>query len=55
MAAIIFFFSLNALFTGVLGLYVKLILDEVKDRPRTIVQEIYGKDPELPGGSDGRS
>jgi putative glycosyltransferase len=55
MAAIIFFFSLNALFTGVLGLYVKLILDEVKDRPRTIVQEIYGKVPEMPGGSDGRS
>lgn len=43
MAAVVFFFSLNALMTGVLGLYVKLILDEVKDRPRTVVQEIYRK------------
>lgn len=43
MAAVVFFFSLNALFTGTLGLYVKLILDEVKDRPRVIVQEIYRK------------
>lgn len=43
MAAVVFFFSLNALFTGILGLYVKLILDEVKDRPRTIVPEIYRK------------
>lgn len=41
MAAVVFFFSLNALFTGTLGLYVKLILDEVKDRPRTVIQEIY--------------
>lgn len=43
MAAVAFFFSLNALMTGVLGLYIKLILDEVKDRPRTVVQEIYRK------------
>jgi len=43
MAAVVFFFSLNALMTGILGLYVKLILDEVKDRPRTVVQEVYRK------------
>ena len=49
MAAIVFFFSLNALFTGVIGLYVKLILDEVKDRPRTIIQEVYGSDPDAAG------
>ena len=41
MATIIFFFSLNALFTGVIGLYVKRVLEEIKDRPRTIVQEVY--------------
>lgn len=41
MAAILFFFSLNALFTGMLGLYIKLILDEVKDRPRTVIQEVF--------------
>lgn len=45
MAAILFFFSLNALFTGMLGLYIKLILDEVKDRPRTVVQEVFRKTP----------
>ncbi|MBZ9601978.1 glycosyltransferase family 2 protein [Phyllobacterium chamaecytisi] len=43
MAALLLFFSLNAFFTGVIGLYVKLILEEVKDRPRTVVQEIYRK------------
>ncbi|MHA6645993.1 glycosyltransferase family 2 protein [Mesorhizobium sp. A623] len=43
MAAVIFFFSLNALLTGIIGLYVKLIVEEVKDRPRTIVQEVYRK------------
>lgn len=43
MATIIFFFSLNALFTGTIGLYLKRILEEVKDRPRTIVQEVYRK------------
>lgn len=43
MAAVVFFFSLNALLTGIMGLYVKLILEEVKDRPRTIVQEVYRK------------
>ncbi|MBI4921077.1 MAG: glycosyltransferase family 2 protein [Devosia nanyangense] len=41
MAAILLFFSINALFTGVLGLYVMRILEEVKDRPRSIVQEVY--------------
>lgn len=41
MAALLFFFSLNAFFTGVIGLYVKLIMEEVKDRPRTVVQEVY--------------
>ena len=41
IAAIVFFSSVNAFFTGVVGLYIKLILDEVKDRPRSIVQEIY--------------
>ena len=41
MATIIFFFSLNALFTGVIGLYVKRVLEEIKDRPRTIVQDVY--------------
>lgn len=41
MAATVFFFSLNAFFTGLIGLYIKLILDEVKDRPRTVIQEIY--------------
>lgn len=43
MAAVVFFFSLNALLTGVIGLYVKLILEEVKDRPRTVVQDVYRK------------
>ena len=43
MAAVVFFFSLNALLTGLIGLYVKLMLDEVKDRPRTVIQEIYRK------------
>lgn len=42
MAAIMFFFSLNALFTGMIGLYLNRILEEVKDRPRTIVAEVYG-------------
>ncbi len=45
MATIIFFFSLNALFTGTIGLYLKRILEEVKDRPRTIVQEVYRQSP----------
>jgi len=26
-----------------LGLYIKLILEEVKDRPRAVVQEVYRK------------
>jgi putative glycosyltransferase len=43
MAATVFFFSLNALLIGTLGLYIKLILEEVKDRPRTVVQEVYRK------------
>jgi putative glycosyltransferase len=43
MAAVVFFFSLNALLTGIIGLYVKLILEEVKDRPRTVVQDVYRK------------
>jgi len=42
MAVVVFFFSLNAVFTGLIGLYVKQVLDEVKDRPRSVVQEIYG-------------
>ncbi len=41
MAVVVFFFSLNAVFTGLIGLYVKHILEEVKDRPRSIVQEVY--------------
>ncbi len=41
MAVVVFFFSLNAVFTGLIGLYVKQVLDEVKDRPRSVVQEIY--------------
>ncbi|MFT4162414.1 glycosyltransferase family 2 protein [Shinella sp.] len=41
MAVVVFFFSLNAVFTGLIGLYVKQILEEVKDRPRVVVQEIY--------------
>lgn len=45
MAVVVFFFSLNAVFTGLIGLYVKQVLDEVKDRPRTVVQEIYGAAP----------
>jgi len=44
MAAIMFFFSLNAAFTGLLGLYIKNILEEVKDRPRTVVQETFRKE-----------
>lgn len=44
MAVVVFFFSLNAMFTGLIGLYVKQILEEVKDRPRSVVQEIYGQD-----------
>jgi putative glycosyltransferase len=43
MAVVVFFFSLNAVFTGLMGLYVKQILEEVKDRPRTIVQEIHSQ------------
>lgn len=42
MAVVVFFFSLNALFTGLIGLYVKQVLDEVKQRPRTVVQEVFG-------------
>lgn len=45
MAVVVFFFSLNAVFTGLIGLYVKQVLDEVKDRPRSVVQEIYGASP----------
>lgn len=41
MAVVVFFFSLNAVFTGLIGLYVKQVLEEVKDRPRSVVQEIY--------------
>jgi putative glycosyltransferase len=44
MAVVVFFFSLNAMFTGLIGLYVKQILEEVKDRPRSVVQEIYGQE-----------
>lgn len=43
MAVVVFFFSLNAVFTGLIGLYVKQILEEVKERPRSIVQEIYSR------------
>ncbi len=41
MAVVVFFSSLNAIFTGLIGLYVKQTLEEVKDRPRTVVQEVY--------------
>lgn len=41
MAVVVFFFSLNAMFTGLIGLYVKQVLEEVKDRPRSVVQEVY--------------
>ncbi|WP_375227374.1 glycosyltransferase family 2 protein [Roseobacter sp. S98] len=41
MAVVVFFFSLNAVFTGLIGLYVKQILEEVKDRPVSVVQEVY--------------
>ncbi|MGO7565704.1 glycosyltransferase, partial [Rhizobium johnstonii] len=37
MDVVVFFFSLNAVFTGLMGLYVKQILEEVKDRPRSII------------------
>jgi putative glycosyltransferase len=47
MAAIMFFFSLNALFTGLIGLYLNRILEEVKDRPRTIVAEVYRRAPQM--------
>lgn len=43
MAVVVFFFSLNAMFTGLIGLYIKQVLEEVKDRPRAVVQEIYGQ------------
>lgn len=43
MAVVVFFFSLNAVFTGLIGLYVKQTLEEVKDRPRSVVQEIYSR------------
>lgn len=45
MAGIVFFFSLNALFTGIIGLYLKVIMDELKERPRTVIQEIFRKEP----------
>jgi len=45
MATIVMFFSLNALFTGTIGLYVKIVIDEIKDRPRTIIQDIFRKEP----------
>ena len=45
MAVVVFFFSLNAVFTGLIGLYVKQVLDEVKDRPRSVVQETHGFEP----------
>ncbi|MFK7878306.1 glycosyltransferase family 2 protein [Roseobacter sp.] len=41
MAVVVFFFSLNAVFTGLIGLYLKQVLEEVKDRPITVVQEVY--------------
>ena len=43
MAVVVFFFSLNAVFTGLIGLYVKQVLEEVKDRPRSVIQEVYGE------------
>ena len=33
MAVVVFFFSLNAVFTGLIGLYVKKVLEEVKTDP----------------------
>lgn len=43
MAVVVFCFSLNAVFTGIIGLYIKIIMEEVKDRPRSIIQEIYSR------------
>ncbi|MEL7256126.1 MAG: glycosyltransferase family 2 protein [Pseudomonadota bacterium] len=41
MAVVVFFFSLNAVFTGLIGIYVKQVVEEVKDRPVSVVKEIY--------------
>jgi len=54
MAVVVFFFSLNAMFTGLIGLYVKQILEEVKDRPRSLVQEIYERDTSKHAGTGER-
>ena len=52
MAVVVFFFSLNAVFTGLIGLYVKQVLDEVKDRPRSVVQETHGFEGAATGDRD---
>lgn len=43
MATIVFFFSLNAFFTGIIGMYIKVIMDELRERPRTVIQEVFNK------------
>lgn len=42
-ALLAFTSSINLVFLGVLGEYVGLIFDEVKNRPRYLVGEIYGR------------
>ena len=48
MTAVLFIGSIQLLATGVLGLYIHSIYQEVKERPNYIIESLYGFKNDFP-------
>ena len=48
MTAVLFIGSIQLLATGVLGLYIHSIYQEVKERPNYIIESLYGFENDFP-------
>lgn len=52
MSAVLLIGGISLFFNGVMAIYISKIFLEVKQRPRTIIKEVYGSGASEPGGQD---
>jgi putative glycosyltransferase len=52
IASIWFFSGLIVFFLGVQGIYLAKIFTEVKQRPYTIIREVYAAEPRVPESTE---